>query len=133
MKALAPLLLFLLALPCAAPRAGTTQAAFAVGARVVARSDPARLQAVPLPQPGHLMRDTPGGRDYFYAGEAEAAQSWYHERMPAAGYVLEAERAAGPLREMRWVRDGEIVLLRLETGVAPAATRIGVAAVAVRK
>jgi hypothetical protein len=122
-----------LALPAATTSAGDAHGAFAVGAQVVAPSDTGRLRALPLPQPGHLMQEDARGRPYFYAGDADSALAWYRERMRAAGYVLQAERNAGPLRELRWEREGEVVLVRLESALAPGATRISLAAVAGRR
>ena len=122
----AAVLVFLL-LPGAALLAG--QGAFGVSVNVVLRHQPQLAQALPLPDPGHLMVENASGRHYYFDGTLAVARAYYFEQMRQRGYTLVDERTDDTNGcAMRWRNGEDLVDVELRGAIGLSATRISLRA-----
>lgn len=114
-----------------APRAQAQEASFRVGAQVVSsRAAAPLLQSLPRPAASLPMATTAPGAHHVFPGTLAEAAMFYRQAMPAAGYALLSEQAAGGTALRQIWSDGErrvVVALEGAIGSVPA-TRIALQA-----
>jgi hypothetical protein len=117
--------LLLIAVPAGYPLAGQQSGSFGVSVQVLRPNLPAQVRALPLPSPGHVMRDDAQWRHYYFEGSLADARSYYLEQLQRLGYELRGEQPIDARNHtMLWQREGEITLVKLAAAMGSAPTRI---------